>query len=288
MPTIYNKVTVNGDTLIDLSGDTVASAADIVAGKIGHLNDGTQVTGTASGGGTDFIVELSYDDTEEMWVPDCTFAEIQSAYSSGKNIAVKIDDVEIGARGGYSSEDVCFYYTVFYYDYDTSRFIVLWYIFNSNGVTDDDSVSYYGTFNATAVPSDVAQGKIFYNSNGEQTGTYVPSSGSSKNVQIASGVDRVATTSYTAVNGQSITVAKTGTYDVYWTGYRSSTSGTSGSQLYIDSTAYGSAQTTFTNHGQSVHLSNVSLTAGQVVTVRARARGTSYYMYVGNLTIIEA
>ena len=116
----------------------------------------------------------------------------------------------------------------------------------------------------------------------------VPTGGSSKNVQIANGVNRVSTTSYTAVSGQSITVAKTGTYDVYWTGFRSSTSGTNGSQLYIDNSAYGSAQTTFSNHGQAVHLSNVSLTQGDVVTVRARARGTSYYMYVGNLTIIEA
>lgn len=48
MPTIYNKVTLDGDTLIDLSQDTVSSAADIVAGKVGHLNDGTQVTGTAT------------------------------------------------------------------------------------------------------------------------------------------------------------------------------------------------------------------------------------------------
>lgn len=47
MPTVYNKVTLNGDTLIDLSQDTVASASDIVSGKVGHLNDGTQVTGTA-------------------------------------------------------------------------------------------------------------------------------------------------------------------------------------------------------------------------------------------------
>ena len=50
MPTVYNKVTLDGDTLIDLSQDTVASAADIVAGKVGHLNDGTQVTGTAQVG----------------------------------------------------------------------------------------------------------------------------------------------------------------------------------------------------------------------------------------------
>ena len=114
----------------------------------------------------------------------------------------------------------------------------------------------------------------------------VPTSGSSSmNVQIAQGVDRVATTSYTAVNGQSITVAVTGTYNVYWTGFRSSTGGTNGSQLYVDSTAYGSAQTTFINHGQSIKLTGVQLTAGQVVSVRARARGTNYYMYVGNLTI---
>lgn len=42
-----NKVTKNGQILIDLSQDTVASAGDIVAGKVGHLQDGTQVTGTA-------------------------------------------------------------------------------------------------------------------------------------------------------------------------------------------------------------------------------------------------
>lgn len=46
-----NKVQLaNGTTLIDLSGDTVTSAADIVAGKIGHLASGEQVTGTSSGG----------------------------------------------------------------------------------------------------------------------------------------------------------------------------------------------------------------------------------------------
>lgn len=115
------------------------------------------------------------------------------------------------------------------------------------------------------------------------TGT--ASGGSSMNVQIANGVDRVATTSYTAVSGQEITVAKTGTYNVYWVGFRSSTGGTNGSQLYIGSTAYDSAQTTFTNHGQAIKLTGVSLTQGQVVSVRARARGTNYYMYVGNLTI---
>lgn len=46
MPTVYNKVTAGGSTLIDLSQDTVTSASDIVSGKVGHLADGTQVTGT--------------------------------------------------------------------------------------------------------------------------------------------------------------------------------------------------------------------------------------------------
>lgn len=109
----------------------------------------------------------------------------------------------------------------------------------------------------------------------------------SKNVQIAQNVDRVAATSYTAVSGQSLTVTVTGTYDIYWSGYRSSTSDTSGSQLYIDSTAYGSAQTTFSNHGQSVHLTNVSLTAGQTIAVYAMVSDTSYFMYVANLTIVQ-
>ena len=50
MPT-YNKVTANGVTLIDLSQDTVTQASHIVSGYVGHLANGTQVTGTGSGGG---------------------------------------------------------------------------------------------------------------------------------------------------------------------------------------------------------------------------------------------
>lgn len=45
-----NKVMFGNQTLIDLSTDTVASSDDILAGKVGHLRDGSVVTGTASGG----------------------------------------------------------------------------------------------------------------------------------------------------------------------------------------------------------------------------------------------
>lgn len=46
-----NKVQLsNGTVLIDLSNDTVTSTDDIMSGKVGHLADGTQVTGTGVGG----------------------------------------------------------------------------------------------------------------------------------------------------------------------------------------------------------------------------------------------
>ena len=52
---------------------------------------------------------------------------------------------------------------------------------------------------------------------------------------------------------------------------------------------YGSAQTTFTNsYYQAIHLSNVDLTKDDVVSVYGRSRGSNYYLYVGQLTIIEA
>lgn len=47
--TVYNKVTLDNEVLIDLSSDTVSSASHIMSGYVGHLNDGTQVTGTGGG-----------------------------------------------------------------------------------------------------------------------------------------------------------------------------------------------------------------------------------------------
>lgn len=137
------------------------------------------------------------------------------------------------------------------------------------------------TENGIYIPSD-------YDADGfGQIIVQVPSSGSSKNAQTVQSTTRTTSTSYTKLCGD-ITVAKTGTYHVYWAGFRSSMSGTWGTQLYIDGTAYGTTQTTFSNHCQNVHLSNVSLTANQKVSVYGRSRGSNYYAYVGQLTIIEA
>lgn len=134
--------------------------------------------------------------------------------------------------------------------------------------------------------------------NATSNGTYNPGNGNAygtvtvnvpekKNVQGYLGMKSVSTTSYSST-GVSLTVGKTGTYRVSWMGVRNTNSGTNGSQLYINNASYGTAQTSFTNtYAQNVVLNNVSLTAGQTVEVRARARSTSYYMMVGNLIIEE-
>lgn len=148
-----------------------------------------------------------------------------------------------------------------------------------------DGVTLMDISDSTAVATDVASGKTFYLANGtKETGT--ASGGSSKNVQIAQSTTRATSSTYTSL--VSLTCSKTGKYDIYWDCFRSSTGGTNGSQLYIGGSAYGTANTTFTNHAQTNHLSNVSLTQNQTVAVYARSRGSNYYAYVGQLTIIEA
>lgn len=122
------------------------------------------------------------------------------------------------------------------------------------------------------------------------TGTYTGGGGgTSKNVQVLQSTSRTNSSSLTKVLGD-LTVSKTGTYDVYWSGGRTntSTSYTWGTRLYIDGTGYDTENTTWTNNCQSNHLSNVSLTANQKLSVYARGRTGSYYTFVPMLTIVEA
>ena len=119
------------------------------------------------------------------------------------------------------------------------------------------------------------------------TGTY-SGGGGDKNVQISQSTTRNTASSLTKANGD-LTVSKTGTYDIYWTASRSntSTSYTWGSQLYIGSSAYGTENTTWSNNVQNNHLSNVSLTANQKLSVYTRGRSGNYYTYAPMLLIIE-
>lgn len=54
-----NKIVYNGTILLDLSGDTVTLPEHIMAGFVGHLSDGRQVTGTGQGGGSASTIPLT-------------------------------------------------------------------------------------------------------------------------------------------------------------------------------------------------------------------------------------
>lgn len=138
----------------------------------------------------------------------------------------------------------------------------------------------------TVTADKLAKGYTAHNKAGEIiTGTM--ESGSTRAVQYYRGYKAVKSTSYTA-SGVKVTVSKSGVYTIDWLGFRQSNSGTNGSQLYINNSAYGSATTSFTDtYAQHVLLQNVTLKAGDVVEVRARSRATNYSMFVGNLIIEE-
>lgn len=153
--------------------------------------------------------------------------------------------------------------------------------------TGGGTARFTDTSPTTAIDSDVTSGKIYFKADGSQsTGTNSGGGGTSKNSQTAQSTSRTTSTSYTSLC--SLTCSKSGTYTVYWTGFRSNTSNTWGTWLYIDGTAYENAITgNWSNHVQNVKKTGVSINANQTVAVYGRSRGNSYYMYVGQLTIIE-
>lgn len=156
--------------------------------------------------------------------------------------------------------------------------------------TGGGTARFTDTSPTTAEEADVASGKIFMKADGSQaTGTASGGGGTSKNTQVVQGTTRTTSSSMTAI-GAEMTVSKTGTYDVYWSAFRSNTSSsyTYATQLYVGGSAYGSENTSWSNHCQNNHLTNVSLTAGQKIRVYGReSRGSSYYMYAPTLVIVE-
>ena len=166
--------------------------------------------------------------------------------------------------------------------------------FNASGVDGYKPVMVNAVTQTNLTADNIKNGTTVTISNGTSniysvTGTY-SGGGSSKNAQVVQGTTRTTSSTLTAI-GAEMTVTKTGTYDVYWTATRSTTSAsyTYGTQLYIDGTAYGTQNTTWSNHVQNNHLTGVSLTANQKVRVYGRnSRGSSYYIYAPMLVIIEA
>lgn len=309
MPNLYvNKVTVNNATIIDLTNDT-AIASDVASGKYFHLATGERVVGTASGGGGNAYT-LTTVVPQQMFTAAPAGGGYQAELThsgvleEGEPYLITLDDevyvLECGVLWGSEyivgtpsalwnsggSGDATIPFAV---DWDTSVMIVAVYDTDPHTIKVErlefvdgpldliaKSVTANGTYDAEDDGVD-----------GYSSVTVNVPTGSSMNVQTAQSTTRVASTTYTKT--ASLTCAKTGTYDVYWDCFRSSTSGTNGSQLYVGGSAHGDPNTTFASnvHAQTNHLTGVTLAANQEVAVYVRSRASNYYAYCGQLTIVQ-
>ncbi|MBR2804357.1 MAG: hypothetical protein IKE20_04345 [Eggerthellaceae bacterium] len=122
----------------------------------------------SGGGGNDFIVTVSWDDSTQLWEPDCTVYEWQDAYTGGKNIAIECSD-------GYAvnwlyDDDYVFVYIV--YSWDGNSLKESYYIFTVDGVENDG-------YTETIVPAFDSPTRTYTPTTSQQTDTitYDPNDG---------------------------------------------------------------------------------------------------------------
>ena len=304
-------------TPIDTS-DANATAADIRSGKSGYVN-GSKVSGSltsrdstslSASGDTVTVPAGIYDTQATKSVSSMTLPTATSNTATGTNkatIAAQTGSARyINIPTGYNSSAAC--YTISAVASGTAGTPTA-----TKGTVSNHSVSVTpsvtnttgyitgSTKTGTAVSvsaSELVSGNKEITANGTNidvanystVSVAVPSSGSSKNTQIVQGTTRTNASSLTAI-GSELTVSKTGTYDIYYSCMRTNTSSsyTWGTRLYIDGTAYGTENTTWSNNVQNTHLTNMSLTENQKLRVYGRnTRGTSYYVYAPMIAIVEA
>lgn len=265
-----SKVSITRSLLDDLAMSISAKSGEPVPLTLTEMKDA--VDGIQTGGGTPRT-------STDLTVSGATVTAPAGVYATdaSKSVATGTAGTPTATKGSVSNHSVSV----------------------TPSVTNTTGYISGGTINGTAVTvsaSELVSGSQTVTSNQTVDVTnlaevVVNVSGSSKNTQVVQGTTRTNQSALTAI-GAELTVSKTGTYSIYYSCFRTNTSSsyTWATRLYINGTAYGTAEnTTWTNNQQNTHLSNISLTTGDKLRVYGRnTRGTSYYVCAPMLVIIEA
>ena len=97
---------------------------------------------------TNFIVTISWDSTQQKWLPDCTMADLWGAELAGKTIALKPPDGDITdivtADGFWSDDEVYVYFVQTATQPTPGIYGTQWYayVWTTNGVVLDDTQTY--------------------------------------------------------------------------------------------------------------------------------------------------
>ena len=155
-----------------------------------------------------FIVTLSWDSTEELWMPDKTITALQDAYDNDEEIIFVCDDGR--PAGWFYDDDYVFVYSVF--SYGDNELIQTYYIFTTQGVeqgTEDRTiVPVFESPSVTYTPTESQQTDTVtynrtYNYNGMEevfvTVNAIPSN------YVGTGITRRSSTDLTA-SGATVTV----------------------------------------------------------------------------------
>ena len=297
MPQYISKLILNGVTQMDVTQDTVA-ANNLLQGETATKNDGSPVTGTyvpitptgniniTQAGVIDVTNYATATVASGSATPPTTISGSQATLTTGTNTITlqKTLSVTPQVSAGYVSAGTAGNSNVSLTANVTTKAAATITPGTSNQtITSGTYLTGTQTISGDAnlVAGNIKSGTTIFG----VTGTY-SGGGTSKNVQAYFGRAQRTANSYGATD-LTITVAKTGTYNVYWTAWRGSSSGTMGTNLHRNNTTGTNQQTWTGTYGQNITLTNQSYTQGDVLTLYATSGSNSRSIYVANLIIEE-